>query len=96
MKQLVRPTELHALAVYIAEAIKPDIIQAVMDCIKSNREIMMPSEVAKMFDTSTAAIYKRCQRNQLPFHKDAMGHYFFYKDEIIHSLSIGTSEEGHL
>ena len=96
MKRMFSSQELRELSVYIADRIAPEIIQSLRESIHGRKEIMMPEDVAKMFHTSTAAIYKRCQRNQMPWHKDAMGHYFFYKNEIHNSLIIDNQEEGHL
>lgn len=87
MKRL-NSSELYALSQLISDAIKPLIIQTVREAISQRRDIMMPKDVANMLHVSTAAVQKRCQRNLLPFHKDATGHYFFYSDEIKQHFSI--------
>ena len=87
MRQL-RTAELLELSGYIADALKNDVIAALRDILSSRKEIIMPEDVAALFHTTTAAIHKRCQRGQLPWHKDATGHYYFYREEIENHLSI--------
>ena len=87
MRQL-RTAELLELSGYIADALKNEVIAALRDILSSRKEIIMPEDVAALFHTTTAAIHKRCQRGQLPWHKDATGHYYFIREEIEKHLSI--------
>ena len=96
MGRMFRTSELLELSGYIAEALKEDVIAAVRDILSSRREIIMPEDVAALFHITTAAVHKRCQRGQLPWHKDATGHYYFIREEIEKHLSIETKYCDHL
>ena len=96
MKKIFSRPELMLLAQYITACIKDYLIDAIRESVSAKKEIMMPQDVAEMFHVKVDAIYKRCQREQIPYHKDTMGHIYFYKDEILNALSTEKPQESHL
>lgn len=75
-------SEIHAISRDVADILLPELKTVIAESIENKDEVLSIQDVMKLFGKSKNAIYKKCAKGKLPYHKTEQGEYFFSSKEI--------------